>query len=307
MTGSRHPVLLGPMRLISLGGLAAAVSSSGGFGQIAASGLPPERLREEIRKARELTYEPIGVNIPVYRPNAFDALEVAVEEGIKTVSTSAGDPGKLVGRIKEAGLKVLHKCATVHMAKNAERAGVDGVIVSGAGAGGHVGREETSLLLLLPQIADAIDIPIVAAGGIADGRSVLAALALGAEGVEIGTRFLATTESPISEGYKRRILEAGDDGTTVIGRSAMPIRVLRNLAADRIAAMEREGASREAINAYADEFYCHEDPDKAIMPAGQGAGVIRNVLSVRDVMDMLIREARFRYGRIGALLEEGSA
>lgn len=216
ITGSRYPLLLGPMRFVSLGEMAAAVSAAGGFGEIAASGLSTDLLREEIRKARSLTHAPIGVNIPVYRANALEALEVAIEEGIGTVATSAGDPRKLMKRIKEAGLKVLHKCSTVSMARKAQDAGVDGVIASGAEAGGHVSREQIGTFALIPQLVDALEVPVVAAGGIADGRGLLAAFALGAEGVEMGTRFLATREAPISEGYKRRILSAECDGTTVV-------------------------------------------------------------------------------------------
>jgi enoyl-[acyl-carrier protein] reductase II len=294
ITGSRYPILSGPMRFISLGEMAAAVSHSGGFGQIGASGLAPDRLRQEIRKARALTDAPIGVNIPVYRPNAFEALEVAIEEGIRTITTSAGDPGKLMGRIREAGLRVLHKCSTVSMGKKAQDEGVDGVIASGAEAGGHVSREEITTMALVPQLADALNIPVVAAGGIADGRGFLAALVLGAEGVEMGTRFLATREAPVPEAYKKRILSAPSDGTVIIGKSALPVRVLKNAGADKVASMELEGASREEINAYEDRFYCDEDPDKAIMPAGQTAGMIGSILAIKEVIETLISEARTR-------------
>lgn len=294
LTGARYPLFLGPMRFISLGELAGAVSAGGGFGQIGASGLSAEKLREEIRKARRLTFAPIGVNIPVYRPNALEALEVAIEEGIGTITTSAGDPRKLATRVKEAGLKVLHKCSTLSMAKRAQDAGVDGIIASGAEAGGHVGREQIGTFALLPQLADALEAPVVAAGGIADGRGLLAAFALGAEGVEIGTRFLATREAPVSEGYKQRILAAGCDGTMIIGKTAMPSRVLTNRAAAEVEQLERDGAAREKISAYGDEFYCHEDPERAIMPAGQIAGLIRSVVSVGEAIETIVREARIR-------------
>jgi enoyl-[acyl-carrier protein] reductase II len=303
LTGARYPILLGSMRFISLGEMAGIVSENGGFGQIGASGLTIGRLREEIRKARSLTDAPIGINIPVYRPNAFETLEVAIEEGVRTITTSAGDPNKLAGRIKEAGLKVLHKCSTVSMARKAQDAGVDGVIASGAEAGGHVSREQITTFALIPQLVDALRIPVVAAGGIGDGRGLLAAFALGAEGVEVGTRFLATSEAPVSEGYKSRIISADCDGTILIGRTAMPSRVLRNQAAAVVEQMERDGASKEQINAYADEFYCHDDPDKAIMPAGQIAGLIGTVVSVREVIEAIIGEARTRLADVNCYFQ----
>lgn len=299
LTGAQYPILLGPMRFISLGEMAALVSESGGFGQIAGSGLTPERMREEIRKARRLTRAPFGVNIPVYRKNARETLEVVIEEGIRTITTSAGDPQILAGRIKAAGLKVLHKCSTVSVAVKAQDAGVDGVIASGVEAGGHVGRQEITTFSLIPQLVDALKIPVVAAGGIADGRGVFAAFALGAEGVEMGTRFLATTEAPVPEGCKSRIVAAGCDGTAIIGKTAMPARVLRNQGAAAIAAMELQGVPRERIDAYADEFYCHEDTDKAIMPAGQIAGLISSVGSIREVMETVVQETVQRFRVLG--------
>ncbi|OPY72130.1 MAG: Nitronate monooxygenase [Syntrophorhabdus sp. PtaU1.Bin058] len=294
LTGAEYPILLGPMRFISLGAVAASVSGSGGFGQIAGSGLNADRLRREIRLARELTGAPFGVNIPVYRDNAFEALEVAIEEGVRMITTSAGDPNKLIKRIREAGLKVFHKCSTVSMARKAQDAGVDGVIASGAEAGGHVSREQITTFALIPQLVDVLEIPVVAAGGIGDGRGLLAAFALGAEGVEMGTRFLATTEAPVPEGYKRRIVSADCDGTTIIREKAMPARILRNQAATAIEQMERRKTPGEQINAYTDTFYCHEDPDKAIMPAGQVAGLVRSIANISEVIGATIREAGLR-------------
>jgi len=291
ITGSTYPIILGAMRLISLGEMAAAVSNSGGFGLIGASGLTSDRLRCEIRKARELSSAPIGINIPVYRPNALEALEIGIEEGIQTITTSAGDPKKLMNRIKEAGLKVLHKCSTVAMGKKAEEAGVDGVIASGTEAGGHVSRDEISTLVLVPQMVDALKIPVVAAGGVGDGRGLLAVMALGAEGVEIGTRFLATKESPIPDFYKQHILSAKSDGTLIIGRKALPMRVLKNKGAEKIRELEEQGATKEEINALADQFYSSDDPEHSLMPAGQIAGMIDKVLDVSGVIQSLMNEA----------------
>jgi enoyl-[acyl-carrier protein] reductase II len=292
ITGSKYPILLGPMRLVSLGEMAAAFSNSGGFGQIAASGLTSDRLRSEIRKAKELSQGPIGVNIPVYRPNASEALEIAIEEGVRTITTSAGDPRKLIGRVKGVGLKVLHKCSTVDMGKKAEEAGVDGVIASGMEAGGHVSRDEISTLALIPQMVNALRIPVVAAGGVGDGKGLLAVMVLGAEGVEMGTRFLATKESLIPEIYKQHILSAKSDGTLIVGRRALPMRVLKNKGAEKIRAMEEKGATKEEINALADQMYCHDDPDNSLMPAGQISGMIEEILDISEVILKLINEAK---------------
>ena len=304
ITGSKYPILLGPMRLISLGEMAAAVSNNGGFGQIAASGLTSERLRSEIRKAKEVSRGPIGVNIPVYRPNAFEALEIAIEEGIRTITTSAGDPKKLIGRVKEAGLKVLHKCSTVDMGKKAEEAGVDGVIASGTEAGGHVSRDEISTLALIPQMVNALKIPVVAAGGVGDGRGLLAVMALGAEGVEMGTRFLATKECLIPEIYKQHILSAKSDGTLIVGRKGLPMRVLKNRGAERIREMEERGAAKEEINALADQMYCHRDPDNSLMPAGQVSGMIEEILDISEVIVSLINEAKALSANVANFFKE---
>ncbi|RPJ00128.1 MAG: nitronate monooxygenase, partial [Deltaproteobacteria bacterium] len=252
-----------------------------------------------------LSRGPIGVNIPVYRPNAFEALEIAIEEGIRTITTSAGDPKKLIGRIKETGLKVLHKCSTVDMGKKAEEAGVDGVIASGTEAGGHVSRDEISTLTLVPQMADALKIPIVAAGGVGDGRGMLAVMALGAEGVEMGTRFLATKESPIFEIYKQQILSAKSDGTLIVGRKALPMRVLKNRGAEKIGLMEEQGATKEEINALADRMYCSDDPDHSLMPAGQISGMIGEILDISEVIRSLMNEAETLSTKVFDLFKEG--
>jgi enoyl-[acyl-carrier protein] reductase II len=292
--GSEYPIIQGAMRRISLGVLAAAVSRSGGFGIIGASGMEGNALRAEIRKARSLTGRPFGLNIPIYRPNALEALEIAVEEGLQTITTSAGDPGKIIRRVKEAGLKILHVVATVDMARKAEAAGVDGVIAVGAEGGGHVGRDEISTLVLIPQVVDAIRIPVVAAGGIGDGRGIAAAFALGAEGVQMGTRFLATQESPVPPVYKQAILAARDDGTMIAARKGYPIRVLKNQAALAVREMDEKGATQTEINAFVDSL---ADKGKGgevegLMSAGQVAGLIGEIKTVEEVIRGMVAEAK---------------
>lgn len=289
--GTQYPLILGPMRLITLGGMAALVSNSGGFGQIAASGADSEMLQAEIKKAKQLTDKPFGLNIPVYRPNAFEALEMAIEMGIQTITTSAGNPAKIIGRIKEAGLKVLHKVSTVKMAQKAQDAGVDAVIATGFEAGGHVGRENITTLCLIPQLVDALDIPVVAAGGIGDGRGLVAAFALGAEGVEVGTRFVCTKECPAPGWYKDFIVKASDDSTLVLGKAAMPIRVLKNKKAIEVADPEA-AREDERIRSGGDSVYVDKDEEQSIMPAGQVAGLIRQIKSITDVFPDMIAEAK---------------
>jgi len=292
--GSEYPIIQGAMRLISLGEMAAAVSRSGGFGVIASSGLEGERLRAEIRKAHSLTDKPFGINIPIYRPNAFEALQIAIEEGVKTITTSAGDPVKLIKRVKEAGLRILQVVATVDMAKKAEAVGVDAVIAIGAEGGGHVGRDEITTLVLIPQVVDAVKIPVVAAGGIGDGRGWVAAFALGAEGIQMGTRFLATMECSIPIAYKQAILDAKDHGTLIAARKGYPIRVLKNKAALAVRNLDESGASQNEINAYVDAISKGSDDDREnkLMSAGQVAGLIQRIMTVDELILDLVAEAR---------------
>jgi enoyl-[acyl-carrier protein] reductase II len=292
--GSKYPIIQGAMRLITLGEMASTVSNSGAFGIIAASGLEGDRLRREIRKARSLTDRPFGINIPIYRPNAFEALEIAIEEGIKTITTSAGDPGKVIRRVKEAGMKILQVVANVDMARKAEAAGVDGVIAVGAEGGGHVGRDEIATMVLTRQVVEALKIPVVAAGGIGDGRGWVAAFALGAEGIQMGTRFLATEECSIPAAYKQAILEAKDQSTMIAARKGYPIRVLKNKAAIALRNLDESGAGQTEINAFVDSISRGPDEDREnkLMSAGQVAGMFQRVATVDEVIRSMVAEAR---------------
>lgn len=292
--GTEYPIIQGAMRLITLGEMAAAVSRSGAFGVIGASGLEGDRLRAEIRKARTLTDRPFGINIPIYRPNALEALEIAIEEGVKTVITSAGDPGKLIRRVKEAGIRMLQVVAVVDMAKKAEAVGVDGVIAVGFEGGGHVGRDEVATMVLVPQVVDAVKIPVIAAGGIGDGRGLVAAMALGAEGIQMGTRFLATKECPIEETYKQAILEAKDNGTIIAARKGYPLRVFKSNAAMTIRKMDESGVSLEEINAYVDKISrgSQDDRENRLMSAGQVSGMIKGIVTVDELIRNMVAEAQ---------------
>ncbi len=284
--GSQYPIILGPMRFITLGKMAALVSEYGGFGQIAASAMTPERLRKEIREAKRLTRKPFGVNFPIYRPRTDELIEVAIEEGIKVITTSAGNPKKFIKRIKGAGLKVLHKVATIDMAKKAEDVGVDAVIATGIEAGGHVGRDGATTFCLIPQLARALSIPVVAAGGIANANTFRAVLALGASGAEIGTRFLATSECPVPDYFKDMILHANDRSTVLVGKGAMPMRVLNNQAAQKILDMDKRREDSDKINKKADDLYIkdREDAQASLLPCGQVAGLIDRILTIEEVI-----------------------
>ena len=291
--GSAFPILLGPMRLITLGEMAAAVSNTGGFGQVAASGLPGDRLRSELELALKQTDRPIGVNIPIYRPNAQEALEIAVEMGIKTITTSAGNPAKMIDRIKEAGLKVFHKVSSESMAKKAEAAGVDGVIAMGFEAGGHIGRENITTMCLVPQLVDALKIPVIASGGIADARGVVAAFALGAEGVEMGTRFVATPECPVPEYFREGVRSAPCDATLLLGKGAMPSRVLKNQLTEYLAARQEGAADKEALKEFDSKYVkLGGDKDTSVMPCGQIAGLIKQIEAIGDIFSSITRDAK---------------
>jgi enoyl-[acyl-carrier protein] reductase II len=286
-----YPIVLGPMRLITLGSMAACISNAGGFGVIGASGLSREKLIEEIKLAQSLTNKPVGVNIPVYRSNALDALEVSIDMGIKTIYTSAGDPAKFIDKIKSAGLKVIHKVSNLSMARKAEAAGVDAVVAMGYEAGGHIGREGITTFCLIPVLAQSLKIPVIASGGIADANGLLAALALGAEGVEIGTRFVATNECPVPPFFKESLCAAELTSTVVLGKEAMPIRVLKNTIVEQAAGIgEVKTDQVMAQQGNADALYVGEGGNKhtAVMPCGQVAGLINDVSPVSEVLSKMI-------------------
>lgn len=309
-----YPLVQGPMRMITLGAMAGAVSRCGAFGVIAASGLNPEDLRREVLLARQITNRPVGVNIPIYRPNAADAITVSIEMGIKTLYTSAGNPGKVIERIKAAGLNIIHKVSSCDMARKAEACGVDAVVAMGFEAGGHIGREDTSTLCLIPQLVDELNIPVIASGGIGDARGIAAALVLGAEGVEIGTRLVATRECPVPEFFKENICAAGGNATVVLGKGTMPIRVLRNRLTSEVAAAmdksEAEGNVGEVgakIAQGGDAAYVQEGGDKhsAVMPCGQVAGLIHDIPPLAELVAGLVSQTEKVVGRLARDFETG--
>ena len=274
--------------------LAAAVSEAGGFGLIGAASAPPEIVREEIRKAKELTDKPFGVNIMLLNPNADEVAKIVVEEGIQAVTTGAGNPEKYMSMWKEAGVKVIPVVASVAMAKRMERYGADAVVAEGMEAGGHIGNQTT--MAPIPQIVDAVNIPVIAAGGIGDGRGIAASFMLGAEGVQMGTRFVVADESIVHENYKNRIVKAKDIDSVVTGQSTgHPVRCLRNQMTKEYIKKEQEGVPFEEL-----ERMTLGSLRKAVMDgdilngtvmAGQIAGLVSKRQSCKEILQEIMGEA----------------
>ena len=246
---TKYPIIQGGMANIATGEFAAATSNAGGLGLIAAGGMKPEQLRENVDRARELTDKPFGVNIMLMHPQVDELMEIVIEKKVPVVTTGAGNPGKYVPALKEAGIKVMPVVASVALAQRMERLGVDAVIAEGTESGGHVG--EMTTMALVPQVVDGVSIPVVAAGGIASGRQMLAAYALGACGVQVGTCLLVSEECPVHQNYKQAVLDASDSDTIVTGRiGGTPVRVLKNRMAREYVRQERAGATKEELEVY---------------------------------------------------------
>lgn len=289
-----YPIIQGGMAWVAEHHLAAAVSEAGGFGLIGAASAPPEIVREEIRKAKELTDKPFGVNIMLLNPNADEVAKIVVEEGIQAVTTGAGNPEKYMPMWKEAGVKVIPVVASVAMAKRMERYGADAVVAEGMEAGGHIGNQTT--MALIPQIVDAVNIPVIAAGGIGDGRGVAASFMLGAEGVQMGTRFVVADESIVHDNYKDRIVKAKDIDSVVTGQSTgHPVRCLRNQMTKEYIKKEQEGVPFEEL-----ERMTLGSLRKAVMEgdilngtvmAGQIAGLVSKRQSCKEILQEIMTEA----------------
>lgn len=243
----RYPIIQAGMVWCSGWRLAAAVSEAGGLGLIGSGSMTPELLREHIRKCRAATSQPFGVNVPLLYAQVGELLQVIAEEGVKIVFSSAGNPATWTGWLKARGITVVHVVSSVRFAQKSEAAGVDAVVAEGFEAGGHNGREETTTLCLIPMVAQAISIPLIAAGGIASGRAMLAVEALGAEGFQVGTRFAVSAESSAHEAFKQRVLQTEEGDTVLTLKSITPVRLIRNAFYEQIAAAEQAGASREQL------------------------------------------------------------
>lgn len=292
--GIEYPVVQGGMAWVAESHLAAAVSEAGGLGLIAAANAPAEWVREQIHEVRKYTVKPFGVNIMMLSPNADEVAQIVVEENVPVVTTGAGTPEKYMSMWKEAGIKVIPVVASVAMAKRMERCGADAIVAEGTEAGGHIGENTT--MVLVPQIADVVQIPVIAAGGIADGRGMAAAFMLGAEGVQMGTRFVATEEAQVHENYKNCIIKAKDIDSRVTGRTTgHPVRALRNKMTTEYIRLENAGASFEELEHLTlgglQKAVVDGDVKQGSVMAGQIAGMIKEILPCKKVIINLVSQA----------------
>lgn len=295
MLGIRYPILLGGMAHVSRAQLVAAVSEAGGLGVIGSGGMPPDLLVAQIAEVRGKTDRPFGVNLMLMDPDIDEQVEIVIRERVPMVTTGAGNPSKYIDRLKEAGIKVFPVVPAVSLARRMERSGADGVIAEGTESGGHVG--EVATIVLVPQVVDAIAIPVIAAGGIADGRGLAAAIVLGAEGVQMGTRFLVSAEAPVHDNFKEAVLKANERATIVTGRSiGAPVRTLANKMSKQFARYEHEGRPREefetlAVGGLRRAVY-DGDTETGSLMAGQISGLITEVKPVETIIAEMVETAR---------------
>jgi enoyl-[acyl-carrier protein] reductase II len=277
--------------------LASAVSNAGGLGLIGSGSMSPDLLREQIRKCRKATTHPLGVNIPLMYPDIQKHIDIVIEEKIPIVFTSAGNPDTWTGVLKEKGIKVVHVVSSSRFARKAAIAGCDAVVAEGFEAGGHNGREETTSMVLIPAVVDAVQIPVIAAGGIATGRQMFAAMALGASAVQIGTRFVMSQEASSHPDFKNYILKAGEGDTKLTLKSLMPVRLLKNPFFDEVEAAEQAGASKESLQRLlgkgrAKKGMLEGDLKDGELEIGQVSALIRDILPAADIIENLWFEFR---------------
>jgi enoyl-[acyl-carrier protein] reductase II len=294
--GIELPIIQGGMVWVSYHGLCAAVSEAGGLGTLAGGSMVPDGLRHEIRLVKEKTEKPFAVNIPLVQARSEDLVNIALEEKVKVIVTSAGNPKRFTPRIQEAGLKVVHVTPSVKLAMKAAEAGVDAVVAEGIEAGGHDGFDEISTMALVPQMVDTLQIPVIAAGGIADSRGFLAAMALGAKGVQMGTRFAATHEAVCHWKFKEAIVRADDAGTVITGRSIGPVRCIRNALAQKILEMERNGAVPEDLLTLigkdrSKRAAMEGEVEEGTIYCGEIAGLIHELKSAEEVIRDVVEGA----------------
>ena len=293
LLGIEYPIIQGGMAWVAEYHLAAAVSEAGGLGLIGAASAPADWVRDQIREAKKLTDKPFGVNIMLMSPYADEVAKVVAEEGVKVVTTGAGNPEKYMAMWKEAGVKVIPVVASVALAKRMERCGADALVAEGSEAGGHIGENTT--MVLVPQVVDAVNIPVIAAGGIADGRGIAAAFMLGAQGVQMGTHFVVTDESQVHENYKERIIKAKDIDSRVTGRTTgHPVRALRNDMTKKYLELENNGASFEELEKLTlgglRKAVVDGDVKNGSVMAGQIAGMVKERMSCKELITKLVKE-----------------
>ena len=303
LLGTRYPIIQGGMANIATGEFAAACSNAGALGLIGSGGMNAEELRANIRRCRERTDKPFGVNIMLMHPEADTFAQIVVEEGVRVVTTGAGNPGKYLPQWKQAGITVIPVVSAALLARHLEKTGADALIAEGTESGGHVG--EMTTMALVPQVVDAVNIPVIAAGGIADGRQMAAALALGACGVQVGTCLLVSEECPIHPNYKAALLKAKDSDTIVTGRiGGTPVRVLKNRMSREYVRQEKAGADKMELEKFTlgslRRAVFEGDTNTGSLMAGQVCGILHEIRPVADILAELDQGAR---QRIAALQE----
>ena len=301
LLGIKYPLIQGGMANIATGEFAASVSNAGALGLIGAGGMDTATLKKNIEICRSLTDKPFGVNIMLMNPCADEMAQLVIDEKVPVVTTGAGNPGKYVAAWKEAGIKVLPVVPSVALAKRLEKYNVDAVIVEGTEAGGHIG--DLTTMALVPQVVEAVNIPVIAAGGIASGKQVLAAYALGACGVQVGTCLLASKECPIHENYKQAIVKAKDTSTTVTGRiGGTPVRIIKNKMAKEYIKREKEGAGMEELEKYTlgslRKAVLEGDVDNGSLMAGQVAGMVNEIQPVATIIKNLFDDCKNELNRL---------
>ena len=293
LLGIKYPIIQGAMAWIADGNLAGHVSKEGGLGIIAGGGMPLDVLRAEIRKAKAITSNPFGVNLMLMMPNVGEQIDICIEEGVKVVTTGAGNPGVYMEKLKAAGIKVIPVVASVALAKRMEKIGADALVAEGMEAGGHIG--EITTMALVPQIAEAVSIPVIAAGGIGGGKQFLAAFALGAEGVQIGTKFIVADECNVHDNYKEAIIKAKDRSTVATGNyTGHPVRVIENKLAKEMLEMEKHGATVEELEKLGTGKLrlaaVDGDVKEGSVMSGQVASMVTKREPVKDIIEGLMRD-----------------
>jgi len=291
----KYPIVQGGMVWVSGWKLASAVSNAGGLGLIGAGSMYPDVLREHIQKCKKATDNPFGVNVPMLYPQVDELMDIILEEDVKIVFTSAGNPKTWTSFLKEKGITVVHVVSSVKFAIKAEAAGVDAVVCEGFEAGGHNGREETTTFTLIPMVKESITIPVIAAGGIGNGRGMLAAMVLGADGVQIGSRFAASKESSAHVNFKQKIIDVKDGDTHLTLKELAPVRLIKNKFYREIQELYKENPTKEELigllgRARAKKGIFEGDLDNGELEIGQIAGIINNISSAKDILEEIVTD-----------------
>ena len=291
----KYPIVQGGMVWVSGWKLASAVSNAGGLGLIGAGSMYPDVLREHIQKCKKATDNPFGVNVPMLYPQVDELMDIIVEEDVKIVFTSAGNPKTWTSFLKEKGITVVHVVSSVKFALKAEVAGVDAIVCEGFEAGGHNGREETTTFTLIPMVKESVAIPVIAAGGIGNGRGMLAAIVLGADGVQIGSRFAASKESSAHENFKQKIIDVKDGDTHLTLKELAPVRLIKNKFYQEIQELYKENPTKEELigllgRARVKKGIFEGDLDNGELEIGQIAGIINNISSAKDILEEIVTD-----------------